>query len=119
MAPPSARAEAAAAANSSSLDDATKQLKQRYSKQLTQARELFPDWSDEDLLNALQEANGDVELAILRISEGQSCSLCQAAINGLQSHLVYVFWETLLVLQGTCGFQALKLLGANTKRTRS
>ncbi|KAM0788366.1 hypothetical protein ACM66B_001506 [Microbotryomycetes sp. NB124-2] len=66
--PPSARGDTAA----SSLDDSTKQAKQRFSKQLSQAKELFPDWSDEDLLSAIQEANGDAELAILRISEGHA-----------------------------------------------
>lgn len=37
-------------------------------------KELFPDWSDADILYALQETDGDIEVAATRISEGQfSC----------------------------------------------
>jgi len=34
--------------------------------------ELFPTWSDEDLLFVLQESGGEVELAVGRISEGHA-----------------------------------------------
>ncbi|KAI7879738.1 hypothetical protein K492DRAFT_80589 [Lichtheimia hyalospora FSU 10163] len=47
-----------------------KKLKSRYSSQLATLRELFADWSDDDLLFALQEVEGDLDLAIDRISEG-------------------------------------------------
>lgn len=47
-------------------------LRSKYSSQLSTAKELFPDWTDEDILFALQEANGDVEVAIVRMSEGTS-----------------------------------------------
>ncbi|RYO99055.1 hypothetical protein DL766_002313 [Monosporascus sp. MC13-8B] len=33
-------------------------------------KELFPDWSDADILYALQETDGDIEVAATRISEG-------------------------------------------------
>jgi hypothetical protein len=49
-----------------------KKLKAEYGTQLSTLRELFSDWSDEDLLYALQDADGDLELAALRISEGGS-----------------------------------------------
>jgi len=49
-----------------------KKLKAEYGTQLSTLRELFSDWSDEDLLYALQDADGDLELAALRISEGKS-----------------------------------------------
>lgn len=48
-----------------------KKLKSRYSSQLATLRELFADWSDDDLLFALQEVEGDLDLAIDRISEGR------------------------------------------------
>ena len=34
-------------------------------------KELFPDWSDADIVYALQETDGDIEVAATRISEGQ------------------------------------------------
>lgn len=46
-------------------------LRSKYSDKLDMIRELFPDWTDEDLLFALQEANGELELAVGRISEGE------------------------------------------------
>ncbi|CDW95944.1 hypothetical protein, partial [Sporisorium scitamineum] len=46
-------------------------LRAKYSEQLDMIRELFPTWTDEDLLFALQESLGDVENAVVRISEGQ------------------------------------------------
>lgn len=48
-----------------------KKLKSKYASQLSTLRELFADWSDEDLLFALQEVDGDLDLAIDRISEGK------------------------------------------------
>lgn len=48
----------------------SKKLKSRYASQLATLRELFADWSDDDLLFALQEVEGDLDLAIDRISEG-------------------------------------------------
>lgn len=47
-----------------------KKLKAEYGTQLSTLRELFSTWSDEDLLYALQDADGELELAALRISEG-------------------------------------------------
>ncbi|GAB5591745.1 RNAPII degradation factor [Umbelopsis nana] len=47
-----------------------KKLKVQYGTQLSTLKELFSEWSDEDLLFALQEVDGDLELAAVRISEG-------------------------------------------------
>lgn len=38
--------------------------------QISQLKEVFPLWSEDDLLFAIQDADGDIELAIARISEG-------------------------------------------------
>ncbi|KAF1365403.1 hypothetical protein EJ07DRAFT_161460 [Lizonia empirigonia] len=46
------------------------ELKKRYQSQLTTLKELFPDWSDADLVLAIEEADGDLERTIERISEG-------------------------------------------------
>ncbi|KAG2172667.1 hypothetical protein INT43_000014 [Umbelopsis isabellina] len=54
----------------SSRGNDLKKLRAQYGTQLSTLRELFSDWSDEDLLFALQEADGDVELTAVRISEG-------------------------------------------------
>lgn len=44
-----------------------------HAPQLSQLRELFPDWSSDDLASLLQETHGSVELAVERISQGMSC----------------------------------------------
>lgn len=46
------------------------QLKKKYAATLPTIKELFPDWTDEDLIFALEDSDGDLETAIDRISEG-------------------------------------------------
>jgi hypothetical protein len=46
------------------------QLKKQYASELGTIREMFPDWTDEDLVFALEETDGDLEATIERISEG-------------------------------------------------
>ncbi|KAJ4407236.1 RNAPII degradation factor [Didymella pomorum] len=60
---------------SSKIDTSAEQgelgeLKKRYSSQLTTLKELFPDWSDADLVLAIEQADGDLERTIELISEG-------------------------------------------------
>ena len=50
------------------------EMKKQYSSQLPMLKELFQDWTDVDLLFALQETDGDLTSTIERISEGTSCS---------------------------------------------
>jgi hypothetical protein len=47
------------------------ELKKQYGSKVSTLRELFPDWSDEDLVYALKETDGDLESAIDRMSSGQ------------------------------------------------
>ena len=47
-------------------------LRAKYPSQLGMLSELFPDWSDEDLLMVIQESNGEVEVAVGRISDGHA-----------------------------------------------
>ncbi|KAG2225558.1 hypothetical protein INT45_013669 [Circinella minor] len=49
-----------------------KKLKSKYASKISTLKELFEDWSDEDLLFALQDADGDMELTIERISAGHA-----------------------------------------------
>lgn len=48
-----------------------RKLRSKFSSKLGMLKELFSDWTDEDLLFALQDAGGEVELAVGRISEGE------------------------------------------------
>ena len=59
-----------------SLDDQGEvgELKRRYGDKVPLIREVCPGWSDEDLVFALQETNGDAEAAIDRISSGTFAS---------------------------------------------
>lgn len=47
-----------------------RQLRKEHGGSLATLKELFADWTEEDLLYAIQDAGGDVELTIIRISEG-------------------------------------------------
>lgn len=52
------------------------QLKKQYSSKLSTIKEMFPDWTDEDIVFALQETDGDLEGTIERISEGKLIPVC-------------------------------------------
>jgi CUE domain len=59
-----------------SLDDQGEvgELKRQFGDKVPLLREVCPGWSDEDLVFALQETNGDIEAAVDRISSGMwSC----------------------------------------------
>ncbi|KAG0036413.1 hypothetical protein BGZ82_004216 [Podila clonocystis] len=49
-----------------------RQLRQAHGGSLATLRELFADWTEEDLLYSIQESGGDLELTILRISDGHA-----------------------------------------------
>lgn len=46
------------------------QLKKLHAVKLSTMKEMFPDWTDEDLVFALQETGGNLEDTIERISDG-------------------------------------------------
>ncbi|KAK4510477.1 uncharacterized protein ATC70_004907 [Mucor velutinosus] len=54
-----------------SLND-IKSLRAQYRQALPSLTELFPDWSHNDLLFVMDECQGDLDLAITRISEGHA-----------------------------------------------
>ncbi|ODA83946.1 hypothetical protein RJ55_02463 [Drechmeria coniospora] len=45
-------------------------LRKKYGSKTSVIREMFPDWSEADVLFALQETNGDENEAVARIAEG-------------------------------------------------
>jgi len=51
------------------------QLKKQYGTQLATLSELFPDWTEEDIVFALQETDGDLEGTVERITSGKRLSL--------------------------------------------
>ena len=59
------------------------ELKKMYASKLGTIKEMFPDWTDEDLVFALQETSGDLERTIDRISEGT----CSALTYRVEDHL--------------------------------
>ncbi|KAL3427967.1 rnapii degradation factor def1 [Phlyctema vagabunda] len=46
------------------------QLKKKYGSKVSTIQELFPSWTDEDAVFALQETDGDLETTVERITEG-------------------------------------------------
>lgn len=46
------------------------ELKKMYSSKLSTIKEMFPAWTDEDIVFALQETDGNLEGTIDRMSEG-------------------------------------------------
>ncbi|KAF2263716.1 hypothetical protein CC78DRAFT_581096 [Lojkania enalia] len=46
------------------------ELKRRYQSQLSMLKELFPDWTDADLVLAIEESDGDLQATVEKISEG-------------------------------------------------
>ena len=47
------------------------QLKKQYGSKVTTIKEMFPDWTDEDVVFALQETDGDLETTVDRITDGK------------------------------------------------
>ena len=47
------------------------ELKRKFGDKIPTLREVIPGWSDEDLVFALEETQGDVAAAVDRISSGQ------------------------------------------------
>lgn len=49
-------------------------MKKKYGSKVSSLKEIFPDWTDDDLVFALDETNGDIEDAINGITEGKFCT---------------------------------------------
>jgi hypothetical protein len=60
-------------ANSSIEDDGeVGQLKKKYGSKVGTIKEMFPEWTDEDVVFALQETDGDLETTVDRITDGKN-----------------------------------------------
>ena len=62
------RQRTAAAANAEDDTEEVRALRAKYPTQLAMLSELFPSWTDEDLLFVISESSGIVEVAVGRIS---------------------------------------------------
>eukprot|EP00842_Homolaphlyctis_polyrhiza_P000476 jgi/Hompol1/1429/HPOL_002698-RA len=63
---------AAATDSVTEVDPHTSKLLVQYTDSIGSLKEIFADWSEIDLAYILEEAHGDFELALSRISEGQA-----------------------------------------------
>lgn len=48
------------------------QLKKKFGNDVNTIKEMFPDWTDEDVVLALQETNGDLLITVDRITNGMN-----------------------------------------------
>ncbi|PVU87889.1 hypothetical protein BB561_006136 [Smittium simulii] len=55
------------------IDSTDLPLRNKYKLELQTLVEVFPNWTETDLYYALEEAEGDLEITIARISDGISC----------------------------------------------
>lgn len=64
------------------------QLRQQYGDKVDTVKAVFPDWSDADILYALQETEGDVEVVVDRIMDGKplTCIIAPAFALDRMSH---------------------------------
>ena len=51
------------------------QLKKQYGDKVTTIKEMFPDWTDEDIVFALQETDGDLMTTVDRITDGKTSQI--------------------------------------------
>ncbi|KAI5205930.1 hypothetical protein AUEXF2481DRAFT_3158 [Aureobasidium subglaciale EXF-2481] len=57
-------------------------MKKTYSTQLSFMRDMFPQWTDDDLVFAIAEADGDVQIVIDRITQGNVSQFAQVPKKG-------------------------------------
>jgi hypothetical protein len=53
------------------LENSSK-VKSKYSPEISTLKDIFPEWSEMDLMAVIEEAQGDLALAVSRITEGQA-----------------------------------------------
>lgn len=52
------------------------EYKKQYGSKISTIKEMFPNWTDEDIVYALRETNGDLAETVDRIADGRLLSLC-------------------------------------------
>jgi hypothetical protein len=65
------------------------ELKKRYDSQLSTLKEMFPNWTDAELVLAIEESNGDLQTTVEKISEGKR-SRCALALR-MQEQRLYSY----------------------------
>lgn len=75
------------------------ELKSLYSSQLSTIKEMFPTWTDEDIVFALQETGGDLESTVDRMASGESQ-------HNVLDHAIHAYFMD----------QEIRLNGAKSKR---
>lgn len=65
------------------------QLKKRYGSRVATIKEMFPDWTDEDIVLALQETDGDLETTVDRITGGMYWPTVGVACCQNGGHAIY------------------------------
>ena len=73
------------------------ELRKMYSSSLSTVKEMFPNWTDEDIIYALQETQGDLQATIERISEGMWLFLLKSNYTIVPSRLTNVRRQHLTV----------------------
>ncbi|KAF8310741.1 hypothetical protein DL93DRAFT_2084122 [Clavulina sp. PMI_390] len=68
--PQESNSSPAAVATNANESEELRALRAKFGSKLKTLKELFPTWSDEDLLSTLNDVNGSVETAVGHISEG-------------------------------------------------
>lgn len=61
------------------------QLKKTFGSKVTTIKDMFPDWTDEDIVLALQETNGDLETTVDGIASGM-LPLSRVIVRHLACH---------------------------------
>ena len=75
------------------------EVKKAYAPSINTVKEMFPDWTDEDIAFALQETDGDLAATIERISEGTLLLLAKLS-------------SSFFMLEANCNMQATSPNGA-------
>lgn len=52
-------------------DSEVTEMRKKYGDSVKMLQEIYPDWTQVDLLYTLREASGDIETAVTRISDGK------------------------------------------------
>jgi hypothetical protein len=63
--------------------DNIRSLRRLYGRELGTLREMFVEWTDEDLLQVLQETDGQLDTAAMRISTGNKQPVSSLSVKRL------------------------------------
>lgn len=59
------------------------ELRTKYAGKIEPIKEMFPDWTEQDIAFALDETNGDLENTVERISEGTTTTIALDHLIGI------------------------------------